>query len=257
MAGGRPVFYRLPKERDFGFDAEEFRSRLSPRTKAVVIISPSNPTGRVLSAEDLQLMADALRGTNIYAISDEIYRDLYFTETRPASVSDYYERTIVIGGLSKSMSMTGWRLGWLCGDAGVLKSALVLHGYVTTCASTVSQKAALAAWTEEAESARANARNIFRERRDHLLSLISRELKLRAVTPDGAFYTMMNVEDYGSSMEVAERLLEHRVITVPGGAFGHESEGTLRVSFCADLSALTEGVRRIAGALKIHTARGV
>jgi aspartate/methionine/tyrosine aminotransferase len=250
MAGGTPVFYRLPKGKDFGFDAEDFRNRLSPRTKVVVTISPSNPTGRVLSKEDLRAMADALRDSNAYAISDEIYRDLYFTQERPASLSDYYERTLVIGGLSKSMSMTGWRLGWLCGDAEVIKSALVLHGYVTTCASTVSQKAALAAWSEEAEAERATARSIFRERRDHLLSLISGELGLRAAVPEGAFYTMMDVSVHGSSMEVAERLLEHGVITVPGGAFGRESEGTLRVSFCADLPALTEGVRRIGEALR-------
>jgi aspartate/methionine/tyrosine aminotransferase len=257
MAGGTPVFYRLPKERDFGFDAEDFRRRLSRRTKAVVTISPSNPTGRVLLAEDLRMMAEALRGTNVYAISDEIYRDLYFTAARPPSLSDYYERTIVIGGLSKSMSMTGWRLGWLCGDADVIRSALVLHGYVTTCASTVSQKAALAAWTEEAERERAKARKIFRERRDHLLSLISEELSLRAVMPDGAFYTMVDVSAYGASMEVAERLLEHGVITVPGGAFGRESEGYLRVSFCADLPALSEGVRRIGEALKISSVSKV
>lgn len=251
MAGGVPVFYCMPRERDFGFDVEEFSSRLTPRTKAVVTISPSNPTGRVLSGEDLRMMAAALRDTNAFAISDEIYRDLYFTEERPASLSDYYERTLVIGGLSKSMSMTGWRLGWLCGDEAVVKSALVLHGYVTTCASTVSQKAALAAWTEEAAMERAKARSIFRRRRDHLLSLISNKLRLRAVMPDGAFYTMMDVSAYGSSMEVAERLLEHGVITVPGGAFGHESEGTLRVSFCADLPALTEGVRRMSEAFML------
>lgn len=254
MAGGVPVFYSLPKERDFGFDAEEFRSKLSARTRVVVTISPSNPTGRVLSEEDLRAIADALLETSAYAISDEIYRELYFTERSPASLSDYYGRTIVIGGLSKSMSMTGWRLGWLCGDEDVVKSALVLHGYVTTCASTISQKAALAAWTEEAATERAKARNIFRERRDHLLSLIQNELGLRAVTPDGAFYTMMDVSAYGSSMAVAERLLEHGVITVPGSAFGREGEGSLRVSFCADLPALTEGVRRIGEALKWRSA---
>ncbi|HKS27362.1 MAG TPA: aminotransferase class I/II-fold pyridoxal phosphate-dependent enzyme [Pyrinomonadaceae bacterium] len=249
MAGGVPVFYRMPKERDFGFDAEELARCLTPRTKAVVAISPSNPTGRVLHQKDLEAMAEALRGTGVFAISDEIYRDLYFTEERPGSLSDYYERTIVISGLSKSMSMTGWRLGWLCGDAGVIKSALVLHGYVTTCASTVSQKAALAAWTEEAADERAKARSIFKERCRHLLSLIRDELSLSAVMPEGAFYTMMNVEPYGTSMEVAERLLEHGVITVPGAAFGRESEGTLRVSFCADLPRLTEGVRRMREAL--------
>lgn len=255
MAGGVPVFYRLPREQYFGFDAEEFARCLTPRTKVVVAISPSNPTGRILYPKDLQAMADALRGTGVLAISDEIYRDLYFTIARPDSLSDYYERTLVIGGLSKSMSMTGWRLGWLCGESAVIKSALVLHGYVTTCASTVSQKAALAAWTEEAERERARARSIFSERCYHLLALISDELSLSAVIPEGAFYTMMEVGAYGSSMEVAERLLEHGVITVPGEAFGLESEDFLRVSFCADLSALTEGVRRIREALKLTNIR--
>jgi aspartate aminotransferase len=250
MAGGRPVFYRLPREREFGFDAEEFKRNLSPRTKVVVCISPSNPTGRVLSRDELALMADALRQTGVYVISDEIYRDLYFTETRPASISEFYARTLVIGGLSKSMSMTGWRIGWLAGDEAVVKSALILHGYVTTCASTVSQKAALAAWTDEASQARADARRTFRARRDHLLNLLSSELGLSAVSPDGAFYTMVDVSVYGRSMEVAERMLEQGVITVPGEAFGVESEGFLRVSFCADLPALSEGVRRMGAALK-------
>src|SRR5688500_10993003 len=168
MAGGRPVFYRLPAANGFAFDAESFRRSLTPRTKVVVLISPSNPTGRVLTRADFDAMAEALGGTDAYVVSDEIYRELYYTEGRPASVSEVCPgRTLVVGGLSKSMSMTGWRLGWLCGgDAGVVRSALVLHGYVTTCASTVSQKAALAAWTEEAEAARADARRIFRERRE-------------------------------------------------------------------------------------------
>ncbi|PYS77470.1 MAG: hypothetical protein DMF66_09745, partial [Acidobacteria bacterium] len=151
MAGGTPKFYPLPAARGFDFDAGEFRRQLSPRTKVVVCISPSNPTGRVLARDELDAMAGVLEGTGIYVVSDEIYRELYFTDERPASVSEFRaERTLVIGGLSKSMSMTGWRLGWLGGDADVVKSALVLHGYTTTCASTVSQKAALAAWTDEA-----------------------------------------------------------------------------------------------------------
>jgi aspartate aminotransferase len=250
MAGGTPRFYRLPAARGFGFDAEEFRRALTPRTKAVVCISPSNPTGRVLSRDELAALAGAMSGTGVYLVSDEIYRDLYFTDERPASVSEFYkERVVVIGGLSKSMSMTGWRLGWLCGDAEVVKSALVLHGYTTTCASTVSQKAALAAWTEEAARARARHREIFRERRDHLLDLLARELSLRAVRPDGAFYAMVDVSGYGDSAGVAERLLERGVITVPGAAFGSEGEGYLRVSFCADLPVIAEGVRRMKEAL--------
>ena len=245
MAGGTASYYRLPRERGFEFDIEDFRRALTPRTKVVVCISPSNPTGRTLSDRDLASIGNALRDHGAYLISDEIYRDLYYTAERPGSVSSFYERTIVIGGLSKSMSMTGWRLGWLCGEEAVVQAALVLHGYVTTCASAVSQKASLVAWSDEAEQARAGFRETFRARRDHLLALIESELGLRAVTPDGAFYTMLDVSDYGPSMKVAEALLEQRVITVPGAAFGSESEGFLRVSFCADQETLSEGVRRI------------
>ncbi|HYG80437.1 MAG TPA: aminotransferase class I/II-fold pyridoxal phosphate-dependent enzyme [Pyrinomonadaceae bacterium] len=249
MAGGVPVFYKLPAAGGFRFDADDFRRKLSPRTKAAVVISPSNPTGRVFSDEDLTLMADALAGTGAHVISDEIYGELYYTQAKPASVSDSYERTVVIGGLSKAMSMTGWRLGWLAGPAEVVRSALVLHGYVTTCASTVSQKAALAAWTEEAEAARARHRQTFRERRDHLLARVRLDLGLRAVEPEGAFYMMVDVSRHGTSMEVTERLLERGVVTVPGAAFGPEGEGYLRVSFCADLETLSEGVRRMKEAL--------
>ena len=251
MAGGIPKFYRMPAARDFSFDADEFRRALTPRTKVVVCISPSNPTGRVLSREELAAMAGALEGSGAYVVSDEIYRELYFGSERPSSVSEFRsDRVLVIGGLSKSMSMTGWRLGWLCGDADVVRSALVLHGYTTTCASTVSQKAGLAAWTAEAAEARRAFRRTFRERRDHLLTLLSTELSLRAVEPEGAFYAMVDVSAHGDSMQVAERLLEHGVITVPGAAFGAEGQGYLRVSFCADLKVLAEGVQRMRAALR-------
>jgi aspartate/methionine/tyrosine aminotransferase len=252
MAGGVPKFYRMPAANDFAFDAGAFKSSLTPKTKVVVCISPSNPTGRVLSRDELGAMAAALEGSGAYVVSDEIYRELYFTRERPASVSEFRpRRAVVIGGLSKSMSMTGWRLGWLCGDADVVKSALVLHGYTTTCASTVSQKAALAAWTDEAAKARAGMRETFRARRDHLLGLLSSELHLRAVAPEGAFYTMVDVSAYGDSVSVAERLLAARVVTVPGAAFGPEGEGYLRVSFCADLDVLAEGVKRMKEALQV------
>jgi len=245
MAGGRPKFYRLPRENNFGFDADEFRRALSPKTKVVVCISPSNPTGRVLRPEDLSVIAEALLDHPAYLISDEIYRDLYYSSARPESAANFHSRTIVVGGLSKSMSMTGWRLGWICGDENVIRAALILHGYVTTCASAISQKAAVSAWTEEAENARSQIRSTFLSRREHLLGLIESELGLRAVVPDGAFYTMVDVSKSGSSMQVAEALLEERVITVPGSAFGSECEGFLRVSFCAEQQALTEGVARM------------
>ncbi|HSE33925.1 MAG TPA: aminotransferase class I/II-fold pyridoxal phosphate-dependent enzyme [Pyrinomonadaceae bacterium] len=249
MAGGTPVYYRLPAANDFSFDGEAFRRALSPRTKVVVCISPSNPTGRMLSSTDLTVIGQSLQDHGAYLISDEIYRELYY-DHRPESASSFYERTIIIGGLSKSMSMTGWRLGWIAGDEAVIRSSLVLHGYVTTCASTVSQKAGIAAWTEEAEDARASFRRIFAERRRHLLGLIENELKLCAVQPDGAFYTMLDVNQFGNSMQVADALLEEGVITVPGSAFGSQGDGYLRVSFCADVNVLSEGVKRMQQGLK-------
>ena len=245
MAGGSVAYYKMPAAKEFVFDVGEFKRALTPRTKVVVCISPSNPTGRVLTREDLSSIAEALKDHGAYLISDEIYRDLYYVTERPESASSFYERTIVISGVSKSLSMTGWRLGWICGDAEVIRTALILHGYVTTCASTVSQKAALAAWSAEAELAKASFRVTFGKRRQHLLSLFENELQLRAVSPDGAFYTMLDVSKYGPSVQVANALLERKVITVPGVAFGSESEGFLRVSFCADFDALTEGVKRI------------
>lgn len=251
MAGGSSTFYRLPADNHFSFDLEDFKRQLSPRTKVVVCTSPSNPTGRTLTNEELRSMAQAVEqsGSDAFIISDEIYRDLYYTGERPSSISEFYPRTIVISGLSKSTCMTGWRLGWILGDEGVLRAAHLLHGYVTTCASTISQKSALAAWSDEAVEARLQIRGTFHRRRDHLLGLL-RAAGLRCVTPDGAFYTMLDIRDYGSSMEVAEAILEGGVVTVPGNAFGSEGEGFLRVSFCADLPVLSEGVKRMGAALK-------
>lgn len=252
MVGARAVTYRLPAKDDFGFDLDEFKSRLSPRTKVVICISPSNPTGRALSNDDLRGMAEAVAasGSNAFIVSDEIYRELYFTADRPASISEFYPRTIVVSGLSKSMRMTGWRIGWLAGEEAVMRAALVLHGYVVTCASSVSQKTALAAWTHEAAASRAEMRAIFHRRRDHLLSLLRHELDLRCVTPDGAFYTMVDVSAYGDELRVAEAGLEQGVVTIPASAFGSESTGFLRISFCADEERLTEGARRLGEALK-------
>lgn len=250
MAAGQPTYYRLPAAADFSFDLDDFKRQLSAKTKVVICTSPSNPTGRTLTSEELRGMAQAIAesGSEAFIISDEIYRDLYYSGERPSSISEFYPRTIVISGLSKSTCMTGWRLGWILGDDAVVRAAHLLHGYVTTCASTISQKAALAAWSDEAAAARKQIRETFHGRRDHLLALL-RSAGLRCITPDGAFYTMVDVRDYGSSMEVAETVLEGGVVTVPGNAFGSESEGFLRVSFCADLPVLSEGVKRMSAAL--------
>ncbi len=250
LAGAKTVLYRLPKEKGFGFDADEFKKKITERTRAAIILSPSNPTGRTLSREDLKAIAKILDETGIYAVSDEIYRELYFTDERPASISEYYENTLVIGGLSKNMAMTGWRMGWLLGVPEVIKKALVVHGYNTVCASTITQKASLAYWTEAGKKAEAEAREIYKRRRDLLVKLIDEELGLKAVSPEGAFYSMVDISEIGEEMEIVNKFLANRVITVNGSGFGNEAKGFLRISFCASEDNIREGVKRMKDALE-------
>ena len=252
ISEGVPVFYRLPAEKDFAFDVEEFRSKITPKTKAAVIISPSNPTGKIFTENDLRQIADVLKGTGIYLISDEIYSDLYFTAEKPRSASEFYDRTIIVSGLSKSLSMTGWRVGWLASpQTEVVKAALTLHGFLTVCTSTISQKASLLGWTEEAEKAKAEAREIYKKRGEFLIDILQKELGLRGTHPEGAFYTMLDVRSLGDDLEIAEKFLQNRVITVPGIAFGTEAKGFLRVSFCNPKERMTEGVRRMKEVLQM------
>lgn len=246
---GVPVFYRLPAEKDFSFDVEEFKSKITDKTKAVVVISPSNPTGKIFTENDLKEIAEVLKGTGIYLISDEIYSELYFTEI-PHSASEFYERTIIVSGLSKSLSMTGWRMGWAaCSDAEVIKAILTVHGFLTVCTSTITQKASLLGWTRQAEEAKAEARAIYKKRGEFLVDLLDKELGLRGTSPEGAFYTMVDVRQFGDDLEIAEKFLANRVITVPGIAFGSEAKGFLRVSFCNTEEKMAEGVRRMKEAL--------
>ncbi len=246
ISGGAPVFYRLPAEKDFAFDIEEFKSKITEKTKAAVIISPSNPTGKIFTENDLRQVADVLKDTGIYLISDEIYSDLYFTPKPPRSASEFYDKTIIVSGLSKSLSMTGWRVGWVASSqTDVVKAALTLHGFLTVCTSTISQKASLLGWTEEAEKAKKEAREIYQRRGEFLIKLLQDEIGLRGTSPEGAFYTMVDVSHLGDDLEVAEKFLNNRVITVPGIAFGSEAKGFLRVSFCNTEERMAEGVRRM------------
>ena len=250
IAGGSPVYYRLPAEKDFGFDIEEFKSKITPKTKVAVVISPSNPTGKIFTPEDLQQIADVLKDTGIYLISDEIYSDLYFTAEKPRSASEFYDKTIIVAGLSKSLSMTGWRVGWAASSqTDVIKATLTLHGFLTVCTSTISQKASLLGWTEEAEKSKAEAREIYKKRGEFLIDILHKELGLRGTSPEGAFYTMLDVRSLGDDLEIAEKFLSNRVITVPGIAFGSEAKGFLRVSFCNPEERMAEGVRRMKEAL--------
>jgi aspartate/methionine/tyrosine aminotransferase len=249
LAGGVPVPYPLQREAGFAFDADAFRAAITPRTRAAILNSPSNPTGAVLSAADLAAVAAACTPAGIQVVSDEIYRDLYYTPEPPPSAADHVPGAIVVSGLSKSLGMTGWRLGWALGPADAVAAITRLHQFLTTSASAVSQRAALAGFGPAAEAAIAGFRRLLRERRDALGALVEAELGLPYVAPAGAFYLFVQVARYGPSFAVAERLLEHGVITVPGAAFGAQGEGYLRLSFAADVATLRAGVARIRRAL--------
>ncbi|MBC7899200.1 MAG: pyridoxal phosphate-dependent aminotransferase [Saprospiraceae bacterium] len=245
ISGGTPVYYRLPAEKDFAFDIEEFKAAITPKTKMAVVISPSNPTGKIFTENDLRQIAEALKDTGIYLISDEIYSDLYFGE-KPHSASEFYDKTVIVTGLSKSLSMTGWRIGWLASSQKEITQAVqILHGFLTVCTSAITQKASLLGWTEEAEAAKRHAREVYKQRGEYLVKLLKEELDLYATAPDGAFYTMLDVRKLGDDVEIAEKFLQNRVITVPGVAFGTEAKGFLRVSFCNTEEKMAEGVRRM------------
>ena len=249
IAQATPVYYRMPADDDFKFDISDFKSRITERTKLAVVISPSNPTGKILTEDDLRQIAAALEGTGIWLISDEIYSDLYFGE-RPHSASEFYDKTIIVSGLSKSLSMTGWRLGWAaCKDPQIINAIQVLHGFTTVCTSTITQKASLLAWTDEAETAKQHSRDVYKKRGEFLVDLFGKELGLHATSPEGAFYTMLDVRSIGDDIEVAEKFLQNRVVTVPGVAFGDEAKGFLRISFCNSEERMAEGVKRMKEAL--------
>ena len=254
IAGARATYYRMPAARGFAFDRDSFDRALSNHTKLVFIVSPSNPTSRVIARDDLRFIAGRVGEAGVYVVSDEIYRELYFDE-RPGSISEFYDRTIIISGLSKMMSMTGWRLGWAVGPEEVIRHVTVMHQYVSTCASAISQRAAIAAFSEEGRRATALMREELLNRRGVMARAIERELRLPYVAGEGAFYIMLDVSEFGEAEDVATRLLDERVITVPGSAFGAEGRGYLRLSFSIEPSLIEEGIRRIGKGLERASSR--
>jgi aspartate/methionine/tyrosine aminotransferase len=249
IAGAAASYYRMPASKGFTFDRESFSRALTGKTRLVIVLSPSNPTSRVITRDDLQFIAGRLAGSDVYVVADEIYRELYFRD-RPDSISEFYDKTVIVSGLSKNMSMTGWRLGWAIGPEEVIRHVTVMRQYVSTCASSITQKAAVAAFTEEGRKATADIRDELRRRNDVMARAIERELQLPFVEGEGAYYIMLDVSRFGPSMRTALALLDEGVITVPGSAFGSEAEGYLRLSFSIETSLIEEGIRRIAKGLE-------
>ena len=246
LLGAKPVTYPLRPERAFRIDPADVVSRLTARTRLVVLCSPSNPTGAMDLSADLAALASALSDRGIPWLSDEIYAGFAYDRPAPSISRFSPEGGLVVSGLSKDLSMTGWRIGWVVGEESIVARIIAAHQYVVTCASSVSQAAALSALSRDADGDRAAYLEIFRRRRGLMAEELGRIPRLPVTMPDGAFYFFVDVRAYGSSLEIAERLLvRHRVIVIPGEAFGTGGAGFLRISYAAGDDAIRAGIRAL------------
>jgi aspartate aminotransferase len=241
LAGAKAVTYPLePPAWDIDVDA--LLKKITPRTKLIIVNSPSNPLGAVVPEDVLRRIASA----GPLVVSDEVYREIWYDAT-PASMRGMGDNVIVVGGLSKSHSMTGLRLGWAIANADVLKPVITAHQYVATCASVFSQALAELIFTnrEWNESWLARMRSEFRKQRETALFSIARDLEAEIVPPAGAFYAFVPVP-FCESLPFAKSLAaDASVLVIPGVAFGNRGEGFVRISYAADVSQIGMGIERM------------
>ncbi len=247
MTHGVPVLVETKAENEFRLTADELRAAITPKTKAVVLPYPNNPTGGIMGREHLEELADVLRGTDIMVISDEIYAELTYGQKHVsmANIPGMYERTIVVNGFSKAYSMTGWRMGFLCAPKEIIGAMTKLHQYGIMSAPTTSQYAAIEAM-RNGDGDIAEMKAEYDKRRRFLVDGF-RKLGLDCFEPKGAFYTFPCIKSTGlSSEEFCERLIrEERVAVIPGSAFGPGGEGFVRACYAASMENLDEALKRI------------
>ena len=253
LAGGVPVILKTRAEDDFKVTPAQLRALITPRTKALILPYPCNPTGGIMERKDLEAIAEVLRDTNIFVISDEIYAELTFGDASHVSIAEIdgmHERTMVVNGFSKAFSMTGWRLGYACGPEPVIKQVTKIHQYAIMCAPTTSQYAAIEA-LENGDEAVAAMKEEYDMRRRLIVAGFN-SLGLTCREPKGAFYAFPCIQSTGlSSDEFCERLLwSQKVAVVPGTAFGQGGEGFIRASYCYSTEHIKEALRRIEKFLK-------
>ena len=252
-AGAKPVALPLREEHGFGFDADEFRERLSARTRLVIVNSPHNPTGGTLREEDLAVIAEESGRRGFAVLSDEIYINfLYEGSFRTiASFPGMADRTIILDGFSKSYSMTGWRLGYGIVPPSLAEAFELLNVNIVSCAATFSQYGAVEAIRGTQEPLRRMV-DEFRSRRDFLVAALRRLPGVRCALPGGAFYAFPNVQGTGlGSIELARLLLEEAgVATLAGNSFGRSGDGYLRLSYASSMANLEKAVERMERFLK-------
>lgn len=247
LADGVPVILNLKEENEFKLTREDLLSVITDKTKILVLPFPNNPTGAVMTREELQEIADVVIEKDIFVVSDEIYSELTYNggHCSIASLDGMRERTIVINGFSKSHAMTGWRLGYACGPAVILKQMIKIHQFAIMCAPTNSQYAAVEAMRNCDEDVREMMEEYNRRRKFMLTKL--RGMGLECFEPFGAFYIFPNIAKFGmSSEEFATRFLkEEKVAVVPGTAFGDSGEGFVRMSYASSLKNLKTAMERL------------
>ncbi len=247
MVHGVPVYVETKAENEFRLTADELRAAITPRTKAVVLPFPNNPTGGIMGRADLEALAEVLRGTDIMVISDEIYAELTYggRHVSMANIPDMYERTIVVNGFSKAYSMTGWRMGYVCGPKELVAAMTKLHQYGIMSAPTTSQYAAIEA-VHNGDRDIETMRDEYDGRRRFLVDGF-RRLGLDCFEPRGAFYTFPCIKSTGlTSEEFCDRFLaEEKVAVIPGSAFGPGGEGYVRACYAASMHNLEEALKRL------------
>lgn len=247
MAGGVPVRLPLEEKDQFKLTKEKLLSAITEKTKVVVLPFPNNPTGAIMTKEELQIVADIIKEKDLFVMSDEIYSELSYQgdHVSIASIPGMRERTIVINGFSKSYAMTGWRLGYAAAPREIIRQMVKIHQYVIMSAPTTSQYAAIEA-LRHGDSDVARMRESYDERRLFLMKEL-RDMGIPCFEPMGAFYVFPNIQRFGmTSEEFATRLLqEQRVAVVPGSAFGECGEGFLRISYAYSIEDLKKALVKI------------
>ncbi len=247
LANGVPVVVSLKQENEFKLTAEELEAAITPKTKILVLPYPNNPTGAIMTKEDLEPIAEVVKKHDLYVLSDEIYSELTYKydHVSIASLPGMRERTLVINGFSKGFAMTGWRLGYICAQKRIAEQMLKIHQFAIMCAPTNSQYAAIEG-LRNCEDEVQEMRTAYNQRRRFLLHEF-KKMNLDCFEPFGAFYVFPCIKEFGmTSEEFATRLLdEEKVAAVPGTAFGACGEGFLRVSYAYSLDDLREALARL------------
>jgi aminotransferase len=247
LAGGIPVPIVTKEENNFKLTANDLKKAITPKTKLLILPYPNNPTGAIMSKHDIEQIAEVLKDTNIIVLSDEIYAELTYNgkHTSIANIDGMKERTVIISGFSKAFAMTGWRLGYACGNKEIIGLMTKIHQYAIMCSPTTSQFAAIEA-LRNGDSDIDEMAAEYNLRRKIILEGI-RQIGLNCFEPLGAFYIFPNISVTGlSSTEFCEKMLqEQKVAVIPGNAFGDSGEGYIRCSYAYSISAINKALDRI------------